>query len=138
MPPRSSWPTPFLILFLMFGCSCLMSPSPVIAADDENKTPTPPITVQPTPDSQTTDNSQRQVKGQTYDKALVLHKPMPDPAWGKLVQYHTENAVDASTKLKEIIYCFVFQDDKGVVRVANYHENENGDGYWEVYQWDLQ
>ncbi len=38
---------------------------------------------------------------------------------------------------RETLYEFVFQDDKGVVRTAVYHENASGEGYWEVTVWDL-
>ncbi len=91
----------------------------------------------PTPEPTQASIPPIQPKSQSYTKALVIHKPMPDPAWGKVIQYHSEQTVDSETKIKGTIYEFVFQDEKGVVRIANYHEDENGEGYWEVYLWDL-
>ncbi len=88
-------------------------------------------------DSIQPDIPQIQPKGQSYTKALVIHKHMPDPAWGKMLQYKSDNSVDPNTKMKETVYSFVFQDEKGIIRVANYHEHEDGEGYWEVFIWDL-
>lgn len=62
---------------------------------------------------------------------------MPDPAWGKVIQYRWEETVDPSTKAKETIYEFVFQNENNEIRVCKYHEDDNGEGYWEVYLWDL-
>jgi hypothetical protein len=138
MRPRLSRPIPLLILFLILGYFFLLSPSWVSAAADEMKTAKSQDSAQATPDSVTAEIPQKQAKGQTYDKALVIHRPMPDPAWGKLIQYHSETGVDTSNKQKETIFSFVFQDDKGIIRVANYHESDSGEGYWEIYQWDLQ
>lgn len=69
-------------------------------------------------------------------KALVVHKPKPSPAWGRVIQYRRmENFVLADNQ-RETLYEFVFQDDAGIVRTATYHENTSGDGYWEVWVWD--
>jgi len=75
-------------------------------------------------------------KNNNYSNALIIHKPAPDPAWGKIVQYKREQITSISSKEKETIYEFVFQDDQGVIRTAIYHENDSGDGYWEVLVWD--
>lgn len=69
-------------------------------------------------------------------KALVVHKPMPSPAWGKLIQYHRQETFVLADKNRETLYEFVFQDDSGIIRTAIYHENPSGDGYWEVTVWD--
>jgi hypothetical protein len=122
LKPRliQSFSLSFLILFSCFSFAFADSNDDSNAASS-SETPIP--TLQP--------------KGQSYAKALVIHKPSPDPAWGKVVQYHSETSVDPNTKIKETVYEFVFQDDKGLIRIAKYHEGENGEGYWEVYLWDL-
>ena len=121
-------PTRFCALFfLLFALVFPLSP---LGADPEpaaNLTPVATKAVKPF----------LQPKGQSYNKALIVHKPMPDPAWGKVVQYRWDQVTDPSSKAREIIYEFVFQDENGVVRVCKYHENDNGEGYWEVYLWDL-
>lgn len=69
-------------------------------------------------------------------KALLIHKPMPDPAWGRLVQYRKDQIFALSEEQRETLYEFVFQDDRGIIRTAVYHEGSNGSGYWEVMVWD--
>jgi len=69
-------------------------------------------------------------------KTLVVHKPLPNPAWGKVVQYHREQNFALADKSWETLHEFVFQDSNGVVRTATYHETSSGDGYWEVWVWD--
>jgi len=64
--------------------------------------------------------------------AIVIHKPATDPAWGKVIQYQSE----ISALNHEVLHKFVFQDSKGVVRNATYHENTSESGYWEVWVWD--
>jgi hypothetical protein len=71
------------------------------------------------------------------DHALLIHKPMPSSSWGKVIQYRREEIFALSDKNREILHEFLFQDDKGVVRTAVFHENPSGDGYWEVTVWDL-
>lgn len=69
-------------------------------------------------------------------KDLVIHKPMPSPAWGKVIQYHREQVLPPSDKNHETLHEFLFQDDQGIIRTAIYHESVSGDGYWEVWVWD--
>ena len=69
-------------------------------------------------------------------KALFIHKPMPSPSWGKVIQYHRDQILALSEKNREILHEFLFQDDQGVIRTATFHENASGEGYWEVWIWD--
>src|SRR5579883_335358 len=69
-------------------------------------------------------------------KALVVHKPMPSPSWGKVIQYHRQENFVLSDKNREILHEFLFQDDAGIIRTAIYHEPASGDGYWEIWVWD--
>jgi len=69
-------------------------------------------------------------------KALVIHKPMPSPSWGHVIQYHKVENYVLSENNRETLYEFLFQDDSGIVRTAVYHESPSGDGYWEVDVWD--
>ena len=64
---------------------------------------------------------------------LIIHKPSPDPAWGKVIQYEVEQNPTAH----ETLYKFLFQDSKGLIRTAAYHEGSSETGYWEVWVWDL-
>lgn len=63
---------------------------------------------------------------------IVIHKPATDPAWGKVIQYQSE----ISALNHEVLHNFLFQDSKGIVRNAIYHENTSENGYWEVWVWD--
>jgi hypothetical protein len=63
---------------------------------------------------------------------IVIHKPATDPAWGKVIQYQSE----ISALNHEVLHKFLFQDSKGIVRNATYHENTSENGYWEVWVWD--
>ena len=67
---------------------------------------------------------------------MTVHKPMPDPAWGRVIQYRMERIPALSNKSKETLHEFLFQDEQGIVRTAVFHENASGDGYWEVWVWD--
>ena len=69
-------------------------------------------------------------------RALMIHRPRPSPAWGKVIQYHRQEVLPLSDKNRETLHEFLFQDDDGVVRTATFHESASGDGYWEVYVWD--
>lgn len=81
-----------------------------------------------------TDQSQSpQNDGAATSNTLVVHKPLIDPSWGKVVQYQEEQ----SPSTHETLYKFLFQDSNGTVRTAIYHENASGNGYWEVWAWDL-
>jgi hypothetical protein len=61
---------------------------------------------------------------------------MASPAWGKVVQYKREQIPALMGKDPETLYEFVMQDEDGIIRVATFHENSSGDGYWEVWVWD--
>jgi hypothetical protein len=63
---------------------------------------------------------------------IVIHRPATDPAWGKVIQYQSET----SALNHEVLHKFLFQDSKGIVRNAIYHENSSENGYWEVWVWD--
>ena len=89
-------------------------------------------TPQPTPSPEDKFN-----RSPRADQALIIHKPMPSASWGRVVQYRREELFPLSDNNRETLYEFVFQDDKGVVRTAIYHENVSGEGYWEVTVWDL-
>jgi len=67
---------------------------------------------------------------------LIVHKPATDPSWGKVIQYQQEQAVSNIDRTRETLHKFLFQDSNGIVRVAVYHENTSGNGYWEVWVWD--
>jgi hypothetical protein len=67
---------------------------------------------------------------------LIVHKPATDPSWGKVIQYQQEQAVSDIDRTRETLHKFLFQDSNGIVRVAVYHENTSGNGYWEVWIWD--
>jgi hypothetical protein len=77
-------------------------------------------------------------KQPTTLKALVIHKPMPSSTWGKVIQYHREQIFALTDKNREVLHEFLFQDDEGTVRTAVFHENAEGNGYWEVWVWDQQ
>ncbi|HXL72171.1 MAG TPA: hypothetical protein VN963_00980, partial [bacterium] len=53
---------------------------------------------------------------------LIVHKPAPDPSWGKVIQYQEEQSVSSVDQTHETLYKFLFQDSNGIVRVAIYHE----------------
>ena len=104
----------------------------------ESETPTPVATIQPTPQptAQPTPDKPDFSNNPDPSKALVIHKPKPSPAWGKVIQYHREKVLALSDQDSETLHEFIFQDDKGIVRTAIFHENASGDGYWEVWVWD--
>lgn len=109
------------------------SPAAINKADpDPTATPTTQITPNPSP---TPIKSTRSSKAA---KALVIHKPMPSPSWGKVVQYHRSQILALSPDNIETLHEFLFQDEDGIVRTAVFHESSSGDGYWEVWTWDQQ
>jgi hypothetical protein len=122
--------------------------SAVLAAEISGPTPDTSLTVSDTPTSEPTDQPTVEPTPQPTptkpdysnnpdpSKALVIHKPKPSPAWGKVIQYHREKVLALSDQDSETLHEFVFQDDNGIIRTAIYHENESGDGYWEVWVWD--
>ena len=67
---------------------------------------------------------------------LIVHKPVTDPSWGKVIQYQQEQAISNIDRTRETLHKFLFQDSNGIVRVAVYHESASGNGYWEVWVWD--
>ena len=92
---------------------------------------------QETPEVQSTPSiSKRNAKASNSSKVLVIHKPMPSPSWGRVIQYRREEISPLSESNREILHEFLFQDDLGVVRTAVFHETASGDGYWEVTVWD--
>ena len=98
------------------------TPSPTPTLEEPSPTPTPLKTT----------------KSAGPEKALVVHKPMPNPAWGKVIQYHREQNFALSESNREVFHEFLFQDENGVIRTAIFHENSTGGGYWEVWVWDQQ
>lgn len=114
---------------------------PAYGIPDDSSSPTPAdqaisATTSPTPAS-TPESENKFNRSPSADQALIVHKPMPSPSWGKVIQYHREEIFALSDKNREILHEFLFQDDKGIVRTAIYHENPSGDGYWEVTVWDM-
>ncbi|HTC20799.1 MAG TPA: hypothetical protein VK859_08125, partial [bacterium] len=105
---------------------------------DDLQTPTPDtsLTISSTPTPQPTPDKPEYTDHPDPSKALVLHKPKPSPAWGKVIQYHQEKVMALSDKDNETLHEFLFQDDNGIIRTAIFHENASGDGYWEVWVWD--
>jgi hypothetical protein len=126
---------PFLIL-----ATALLAVSQNLNKEGKTKVTTPSKDSQPaTPvntDTQPATLVTAPDKSSSYSKALILHKPKPNPAWGRLIQYRKEQASSLSEKSGESRYEFIFQDDQGVLRTAVFHENPSGDNYWEVLVWD--
>lgn len=118
----------------IFFLALLVAALSAQAADNKDSSPTPSgdtsTAATPTPGSKPVN----QTIGTT--KALVVHKPMPSPSWGRVIQYHKVENFVLSDNNRETLYEFLFQDDAGIVRTAVYHENPSGDGYWEVEVWD--
>ena len=124
------------VVFLLF------SPYIVLGKDEagtENQPiqvleePTPKPTSTPTPQPTPTPTPKPKPSASTGNsKYIVLHKPSVNPAWGKVIQYHTE----PSPANHETLHVFLFQDEEGVVRTAVFHEDATGDGYWEILVWD--
>jgi hypothetical protein len=113
---------PLLFITSALWADDLQTPTP-----DASLTVTSTPTPQPTPDY--TDHPDP-------SKALILHKPKPSPAWGKVIQYHQEKVIALSDKDNETLHEFLFQDENGIIRTAIFHENASGDGYWEIWVWD--
>jgi hypothetical protein len=141
-----------LLTFILAASFCLVFSFNVEAknststADTEDSTeeavPVPTLTPVPqptfTPTTQEASPSKKFANQQTNVKALIIHKPMPSPSWGKVIQYHREQIFALTDKNRETLHEFLFQDDEGVVRTAVFHENADGGGYWEVWVWDQQ
>ncbi len=108
--------------------------STVLAADLPTATPDTSLTTSATP--KPTPVKPNYSNSPSTTEALVIHKPKPSPAWGKVIQYHREQVTSLSDKEQETLHQFVFQDDNGIIRTAIFHENASGDGYWEVWVWD--
>ena len=100
------------------------------------KAPTPIHVSTPTPQPTAAPTEEVPQPNVNISKSVVVHKPMPDPTWGKVIQYHHEQNFALAVKSWETLHEFVFQDVKGIVRTATYHETSSGDGYWEVWVWD--
>ncbi|HUO57395.1 MAG TPA: hypothetical protein VMV05_04370 [bacterium] len=105
---------------------------------DSNPAPTltPVPKPLPTPVPTQAPASKRTANRQNALRVLEIHKPMPNPAWGKVIQYHRSQIFALAEKNQETLHEFVFQDDDGIVRTATFHETASGDGYWEVWIWD--
>jgi hypothetical protein len=89
----------------------------------------------PTPSLRPASSKPKTYKNQN-SKVIEIHKPMPSPAWGRVLQYHREKVVNFSEKNQETLHEFLFQDEEGVIRTALFHEYASGEGYWEVWIWD--
>ena len=116
----------FFLALLVFTRSAQAADKEISPASLDDKT----VTTTPTPAAKPVS----QTIGTT--KALVVHKPLPSPSWGHVIQYHKVENFVLSDNNRETLYEFLFQDDTGIVRTATYHENPSGDGYWEVEVWD--
>jgi hypothetical protein len=101
-------------------------------ATDDTSPPTPI----PTPTTIPTPLPKRTLKTMGSVKVLEIHKPMPPPGWGKVIQYRKDQIFAFSEKNQETLYEFIFQDEENVIRTAVFHENAAGEGYWEVLIWD--
>jgi len=121
-----------LFLSLIFF-SCPLSAFPDSSSTKPDDSPQPS---EATPQVTPTAGPSKPNKNIAPLKALFLHKPMPSPSWGKVIQYHREQILALSEKNRETLHEFLFQDDEGIIRTATYHENASGDGYWEVWIWD--
>ena len=99
-------------------------------------TPIPQPTSTPLPETKLIPG--KPVKQPTTLKVLLIHKPMPSQTWGKVIQYHRDQIFALTDKNREILHEFLFQDEEGIVRTAVFHENTEGNGYWEVWVWDQQ
>jgi hypothetical protein len=88
-----------------------------------------------TPSPKTHHPDRNKTTGST--QIIVVHKPQPLAAWGKVIQYKREEILALTEKNRETLHEFVFQDEEGIIRTATYHENASGDGFWEVWVWDL-
>lgn len=71
----------------------------------------------------------------TQSTVLTVHKPRIPAAWGEIRQYRREERTETDGK-KVALYEFVFQDEKGIVRIATWHEYPEGKGFWSVLVWD--
>jgi len=123
--------SPIRLAALLFPV-CLSWSQAAPAASVSTPVPSPaPSTAlaKPTP------TSVRPAGGDT-SKALIVHKPMPSPHWGKVIQYRKEQSFSFVEKDRETLHEFVFQDDSGIIRTAIYHESPKGEGFWEVLVWD--
>lgn len=130
-----------LPLFLLLSLSLALPAAGKKASSDsdipddyqeDTATPAPAASPTPTPAPAKTPTAQ----AGNPSSVIFIHKPMPSPSWGKVLQYHREISQSPSEKSHEILHEFLFQDDQGIIRTAIYHENANGEGYWEVWVWD--
>jgi len=120
-----------LLVFFLFG-PLFAAPDKSPTSDQDSSADASSPGISPTP----TVRPNNPLKNQQPGKILFIHKPMPNPAWGKVIQYHRDQILALSEKNRETIHEFLFQDDAGIIRTAAYHENSSGDGYWEVWIWD--
>jgi hypothetical protein len=130
-----------LLVRYSFTASLLLLGAFHVWADDAtDQEPVTTATVKPvlTPQMTPTPGRLKPLNNPNGTKALIIHKPMPSPSWGKVVQYHQDQIFALSEKNREILHEFVFQDEDGIIRTATFHENSSGDGYWEVWVWDQQ
>ena len=115
------------VLFLLPALGHSDNATPVSSRKDSStaqETPTPPA------------ESNTSISKSMGSKVLVVHKPMPSPSWGRVIEYRREEIFPLSESNREILHEFLFQDDHGIIRTAVYHEPASGDGYWEVTVWD--
>ena len=120
---------PHLWAFLILLAPCLL-----FAQDAPSFAPT--TTPSPT-DTPAPKTGKPRTKTSGSIQIILVHKPQPPSAWGKVIQYKREDILALSEKNRETLHEFVFQDEDGVIRTATYHENAAGEGYWEVLVWDL-
>jgi len=118
--------TSLFLALLLFPISAQAASTDDSSSSSESKVAEPSPTPASKPVNQTVGTA----------KALLVHKPMPSPAWGRVIQYHKVENFVLADKNRETLYEFLFQDDAGIVRTATYHESPSGDGYWEVEVWD--
>ncbi|HVZ80570.1 MAG TPA: hypothetical protein VHE12_07200 [bacterium] len=115
------------LLALLFPCYLRAQTAPT---DTPTASPVPTNTPSPIVPKNSRDKISRS------PRTIVVHKPQPPGSWGKVVQYKREDILALSEKNRETLHEFVFQDENGIIRTATYHENADGEGYWEVWVWD--
>lgn len=115
---------------LLFLAACEIAGAAEVASTAPSPTPTATPEILSSPLA-------RKARTPSPTSILTLHRKMLDPAWGRVVQYRKSETKSFSEKDREILHEFVLQDTENVVRVATFHENTKGEGYWEVWVWDL-
>jgi hypothetical protein len=124
---RSSFTRRILVFIFLVGLS-----APLVQGADPEETLTP--TASPTGTPVPAQKAVSQIQGSS--NVLVLHKPLLPAAWGEVIQYRRDTPHSLFDRDRETLHEFVLRGPNGVLRVAFYHEPQEGDGFWEVWVWD--